>query len=803
MQKNDDKLKSDQRRKSPGHKYQQSAAGLRKNSQDMQKEQVKLQGSLSFDQLGINNTFLNIPPSQSQQSCDFQSSSNGNSQQFKVELSDQNQSINIITSVPIYNIMRDDMMQNGRYTIKSINNNNNTSIGNNLDYNTRENTNAKNLITSERMFSQDNSQSMISGQDHNQLQIIDNLSSDESRAQSQNKIYTEQNQLETQKSEEEIKMTQRLKNQRDSNILNSKRERDSYNSDIQFIILSPQTDDLSMFQRLSITSSADASDDVDEVPSRQSHPYDYNSINSQIQDESGDNRFLVRQISFNLISSLKNSNDKPRSSFIQRAQVRLSGRVSEQRSSNNFQYQQQKTSRGQQQNGRFLIVNQKKDSFMTLSKHSFLTNEYLRTEDFHDDVNECNSQKGEIKHDFINVDDRFSPGDRISSVFMNRQPSQEDEKLETKKNQLNAMITKVPQSNDQVQNVLIVQDNQQNGIPFFELEMDSLDSDEVRASDLKLPGSQDVHQIHFLQTLAALKNISTFVTPDISEIEHLMVDLPPFDNPNIKKTLIFDMDETLIHCVDDIETEDPDVIIPILFDDDDEPVQAGINVRPYIYECIREAKKHFQVGVFTASHKTYADAILDFLDPHHKLFDFRFYRDSCVHTSQGYYVKDLRIFRNRDLKDIVIVDNSIYAFGFQIDNGVPIISYYNNKSNDEEMQHMIYYIQCLADVDDIRELNKEAFELSKLKEQHEFMHGENGFSTQQQENIQNKESQLQNEMPLKMVTELDEDIEILNNEYSFENEDQNEDQELQIKDNLTMNLTQNNGSSLLRPSVFQ
>jgi hypothetical protein len=35
--------------------------------------------------------------------------------------------------------------------------------------------------------------------------------------------------------------------------------------------------------------------------------------------------------------------------------------------------------------------------------------------------------------------------------------------------------------------------------------------------------------------------------------------------PIEKKTLIFDMDETLIHCVDDIENESPDVVLEIDF----------------------------------------------------------------------------------------------------------------------------------------------------------------------------------------------------------------------------------------------
>ncbi len=37
----------------------------------------------------------------------------------------------------------------------------------------------------------------------------------------------------------------------------------------------------------------------------------------------------------------------------------------------------------------------------------------------------------------------------------------------------------------------------------------------------------------------------------------------------VKKVLIFDMDETLIHCVDDIETEDPDVVLEIDFPDEE------------------------------------------------------------------------------------------------------------------------------------------------------------------------------------------------------------------------------------------
>ena len=81
-------------------------------------------------------------------------------------------------------------------------------------------------------------------------------------------------------------------------------------------------------------------------------------------------------------------------------------------------------------------------------------------------------------------------------------------------------------------------------------------------------------------------------------------------------------------------------------------------------ECLLEASKLMQIVIFTASHLTYADAILDHLDPDNTLFSFRMYRQHCIKTPEGYYVKDLRVLRNVDLKDVVLVDNSVYSFSY-------------------------------------------------------------------------------------------------------------------------------------------
>lgn len=70
---------------------------------------------------------------------------------------------------------------------------------------------------------------------------------------------------------------------------------------------------------------------------------------------------------------------------------------------------------------------------------------------------------------------------------------------------------------------------------------------------------------------------------------------------------------------------------------------------------------------------------------------------------------------------MVLVDNSVYSFAYQIDNGIPIISYYDDP-RDEELMHLMFYMKCLSECDDVREKNRNAFELYKLGEGAEVLH---------------------------------------------------------------------------------
>ena len=105
--------------------------------------------------------------------------------------------------------------------------------------------------------------------------------------------------------------------------------------------------------------------------------------------------------------------------------------------------------------------------------------------------------------------------------------------------------------------------------------------------------------------------------------------------------------------------------------------------------------------MFTASSRSYADPVLDYLDPDHTLIHHRFYRENCIFTN-NVHIKDLRIFSNYDLKDIILIDNVAYSFAYQMTNGIPIITWHSDML-DNELENLIDFMTYLANVEDVRD----------------------------------------------------------------------------------------------------
>ncbi len=182
-----------------------------------------------------------------------------------------------------------------------------------------------------------------------------------------------------------------------------------------------------------------------------------------------------------------------------------------------------------------------------------------------------------------------------------------------------------------------------------------------------------------------------------------MIDLKFKNGPS--KVILFDLDETLAHCVRHKNLmKEPDVFLNVPTPSG-KILKAGFNIRPFCHEILECANKYFEVCVFTASNKEYADTILDYIDPTGQLIQHRFYRESCIKTTDNVYIKDLRIFRNVPLKDIIIVDNAVYSFGAQLDNGIPITPF-KEDPEDREFKYLIGHLQKCVQADDMREVNK-------------------------------------------------------------------------------------------------
>jgi CTD small phosphatase-like protein 2 len=58
-----------------------------------------------------------------------------------------------------------------------------------------------------------------------------------------------------------------------------------------------------------------------------------------------------------------------------------------------------------------------------------------------------------------------------------------------------------------------------------------------------------------------------------------------------------------------------------------------------------------------------------------------------------FFIKDLDIFIDREKENIIIVDNSILSFAFDIDNGVPIQSFMGTEEEDKELLYLMSFLE--------------------------------------------------------------------------------------------------------------
>merc|ERR1712113_709433 len=173
--------------------------------------------------------------------------------------------------------------------------------------------------------------------------------------------------------------------------------------------------------------------------------------------------------------------------------------------------------------------------------------------------------------------------------------------------------------------------------------------------------------------------------------------LPPVGTSEPQKpTLVLDLDETLIHCArgDDRGSSPangqaaPELIVQF----DDTGKFGHVYFRPFVQFFLEVAAKSFELVVFTASQQSYADKVINTLDPTGTLISHRLYRQHCTEL-RGAYFKELGLL-GRPLSRCLLVDNSAISVACNPDNGVMIRSWYSDR-DDRELVELIELLQDL------------------------------------------------------------------------------------------------------------
>ncbi len=183
--------------------------------------------------------------------------------------------------------------------------------------------------------------------------------------------------------------------------------------------------------------------------------------------------------------------------------------------------------------------------------------------------------------------------------------------------------------------------------------------------------------------------------------------LPP--KKTNKKTLVLDLDETLVHSCFIPFNVPSDLIIEIELENKIQEIY--VLIRPYVKEFLESMSKLYEIVVFTASISKYANPLLNIID-NKKYCLFRLFREHCTLINST-FIKDLSLL-GRDMKDIIIVDNSPIVYSLNQYNGFPIESWFNDK-NDNELLKIIPILQFLSYVPDVREYIKKIVSENKIQ----------------------------------------------------------------------------------------
>ena len=217
-----------------------------------------------------------------------------------------------------------------------------------------------------------------------------------------------------------------------------------------------------------------------------------------------------------------------------------------------------------------------------------------------------------------------------------------------------------------------------------------------------------------------LSSLNDYHTATNSPSKVKVKKLPSHTSENIipinsrKKTLVLDLDETLVHSTTKSAFPNKkNIILHMKIKNINYTIY--VILRPFLEAFLHEMSLCYDLYIFTASVSQYAKNLIGIIDKN-KVIKQVLNRENCKFIN-GLYLKDLSIFK-RDLKDIIIIDNNPLSYTLNKNNGIPISTWIDD-SNDKELLKLIPIMKFLSKARDVRPIINKI--VNKLKKQIDFI----------------------------------------------------------------------------------
>lgn len=169
--------------------------------------------------------------------------------------------------------------------------------------------------------------------------------------------------------------------------------------------------------------------------------------------------------------------------------------------------------------------------------------------------------------------------------------------------------------------------------------------------------------------------------------------------PKRLKSLILDLDETLVHSTA-ASCSDFDFMVEVLVN------RASclyyVYKRPNLDHFLSVASNWYNLVIYTASVREYADPVIDLIDENRRYIKKRLFRSECIQTPSSHYLKDLSLVES-DISKVCLIDNSAASFACYPDNAIPIESWKENL-RDTALLDLLPFLDALRFVDDVRSI---------------------------------------------------------------------------------------------------